>query len=71
MNILNKTGANPGNFFTVSGTARMVPAGAPEMFNGSKQSVSMDKTLKTALLSILHNVEGNNSKINAFGSSKS
>ena len=35
----NRTGASPGTFSTVSGTARMVPAEAPTMLIGSKQSV--------------------------------
>ena len=48
--IANRTGASPGNFFIVSGTARMVPAEAPKMLIGSTQSVSVDKTLKAALL---------------------
>ena len=64
-------GASPGTFFTVSGTAQMVPAEAPKMLIGSKQSVPVDKTLKAALLSILNNVEGNSAKSNVFGSSKS
>jgi len=49
----------------------MVPAEAPKMLIGSKQSVPVDKTLKAALLSILNNVEGNSAKSNVFGSSKS
>ena len=69
--IYNRTGASPGTFFTVSGTARMVPAEAPKMLIGSKRSVPVDKTLKVALLSILNNVEGNSAKSNVFGSSKS
>ena len=68
---VNRTGASPGTFFTVSGTARMVPAEAPKMLIGSKQSVPVDKTLKAALLSILKNVEGNSAKSNVFDSSKS
>ena len=67
----NRTGASLGTFFTVSGTARMVPAEAPKMLIGSKQSVPVDKTLKAALLSILNNVEGNSAKSNVFASSKS
>ena len=66
-----RTGASPGTFSSVSGTARMVPAEAPKMLIGSKQSVPVDKTLKAALLSILKNVEGNSAKSNVFGSSKS
>ena len=68
---LNRAGASPGTFFTVSGTARMVPAEAPKMLIGSKQSVPVDKTLKAALLSILNNVEDNSTKSNVFDSSKS
>ena len=68
--VSNRTGASPGTFFTVSGTARMVPAEAPKMLIGSKQSVPVDKTLKAALLSILNNVEGKSAKSNVFGSSK-
>ena len=50
----------------------MVPAEAPKMLMGTKESVPVDKTLKAALLSILNNVEGNScSKSNVFGSSKS
>ena len=67
----NRTGASPGTFFTVSGTARMVPAEAPKMLIGRKQSLPVDKTLKAALLSILNNVEGNSAKTNVFSSSKS
>ena len=67
----NRTGASPGTFFTVSGTARMVPAEAPKMLIGRKQSLPVDKTRKAALLSILNNVEGNSAKSNVFGSSKS
>ena len=33
----NRTGASPGTFFTVSGTARMVPAEDLKMHIGSKQ----------------------------------
>ena len=33
---INRTGASPGTFFTVSGTARMVPAEAQTMPIGSK-----------------------------------
>ena len=51
--ILNRTGASPGNFFTVSGTARMVPAEAPKILIGSERSVLAQKTLKATLLSIL------------------
>ena len=69
--LLIRTGASPGTFFTVSGTARMVPAEAPKMLIGTKRSVPVDKTLKAALLSILNNVEGNSAKSNVFGSSKS
>ena len=69
--VYNRTGASPGTFFTVSGTARMVPAEAPKMLIGSKRSVPVDKTLKAALLSILNNVERNSAKSNVFGSSKS
>ena len=69
--ISNRTGASPGTFFTVSGTARMVPAEAPKMLIGSTQSVPVDETLKAALLSILNNVEGNSAKTNVFSSSKS
>ena len=73
MNRLEKNGigARPGTFFTVSGTARMVPAEASKMLIDSKQSVPMEKTLNAALLSILNNVEGNSAKSNVFGSSKS
>ena len=49
----------------------MVPAEAPTMLIGTKQSVSVEKTLKAALLPILNNVEGNSAKSNVFGSSKS
>ena len=69
--LINRTGASPGTFFTVSDTARMVPAEASKMLIGRKQSVPVDKTLKAALLSILNNVEGNSAKSNVFGSSKS
>ena len=47
---INRTGASPGTFFTVSGTARMVPAEASKMLIGSKSSVPVDKTVKAALL---------------------
>ena len=36
---INRTGASPGTFFTVSGTARMIPAEAPTERIGSKESV--------------------------------
>ena len=49
----------------------MVPAEAPKMLIGSTQSVPVDETLKAALLSILNNVQGNSSKSNVFGFSKS
>ena len=61
-----RTGASPGTFSTVSGTARMVPAEAPKMLISSTQSVPVDKTLKAALLSILNNVEGNSAKSNVL-----
>ena len=32
-----RTGASPGTFSTVSGTARMVPAEDPQMYIGSKE----------------------------------
>ena len=35
----NRTGASPGTFFTVSGTARMVPAEDLKMHIGTKQRV--------------------------------
>ena len=35
----NRTGASPGTFFTVSGTARMVPAEAPKEHFGTKRRV--------------------------------
>ena len=46
----------------------MVPAEAPKMIIGSKQSVSVDKTLKAARCQVK---EGNSAKSNVFGSSKS
>ena len=49
----------------------MVPAEAPKMLIGSKQSVPVDKTLKAVLLSILNKVDKNSAKSNVFGSSKS
>ena len=48
---LNRTGASPGTFFTVSGTARMVPAEVPKMLIGSKQSAPVDETPKAILFS--------------------
>ena len=58
INYFIKTGASPGTFFTVSGTARMVPAEAPKILIGSKRIVPVDKTLRATLLSILNNVGG-------------
>ena len=40
----NRTRASPGTFFTVSGTARMVPAEDPKMLIGSEQSAPIHKT---------------------------
>ena len=37
--IVNRTGASPGTFFTVSGTARMVPAEDPTEQFGTKRRV--------------------------------
>ena len=66
----NRTGASPGTFFTVSGTARMVPAEAHKILIGSKRIVPVDKTLKATLLSILNNVGSKWAKSNVFSSSK-
>ena len=68
--ISNRTGASPGTFFTVSGTARMVPAEAPKMLIGSKRSVLVEKTLKATLLSILNNVGNKSAKSKVFDFSK-
>ena len=38
--ISNRTGASPGTIFTVSGTARMVPAEVQTMLIGSKRNYS-------------------------------
>ena len=66
----NQDRGKPRNFFTVSGTVRMVPAEASILLTGSKRSVPVDKTLKATLLSILNNVGGKRAKSNVFGFSK-